>query len=86
MTDTWCIENDFAAQRELAVIEEARSFREIEKLRAQLAASEQRVKALEEALTESILQIEYLHGKFQETGSGNAVLSRLKSLEATCQK
>ena len=50
MTDTWCIENDFAAQRELAAMEEARSFREIEKLSAQLAASEQRVKELEEAL------------------------------------
>ena len=47
------IENDFAAQRELAAIEEARGFREIEKLRDQLAASEQRVKALEDALTPS---------------------------------
>lgn len=47
MTDTWCIENDFAAQRELAAAEEARSFREIEKLRARLAESEARVKALE---------------------------------------
>ena len=47
MTDTWCIENDFAAQRELAAIEEARVFSEIEKLRSQLAASEQRVNELE---------------------------------------
>ena len=49
MKNYWCIENDFAAQRELAAIEEARGFCEIEKLRARLAASEQRVKALEEA-------------------------------------
>ena len=52
MKDTWCIENDFAAQQELAAIEEARGFRETEKLRYQLAASKQRVKALEDALQE----------------------------------
>lgn len=51
-----------------------------------IAESEQRVKALEETLRESILQIEYMHTIFQETGSGNAVLSRLKALEATCRK
>lgn len=28
------------------------------------------------ALHEACLQIEYLHGKFEETGSGNSVLSR----------
>jgi hypothetical protein len=35
---------------------------------------------LREAVGEAINQIEYLHQKFQETGSGNAVLSRLKQL------
>lgn len=30
-------------------------------------------------LREAILQIEYLHNKFQETGSGNSVLSKLKT-------
>lgn len=29
------------------------------------------------ALKDARLQIDYLHGKFQETGSGNAVLSRI---------
>ena len=38
-----------------------------------------RVARLEEALREAKLQIEYLHGKFQETGSGNAVLARIDS-------
>lgn len=33
---------------------------------------------LYEALTEAVLQIEYLHGKFQPTGSGEAVLARSK--------
>lgn len=31
-----------------------------------------------EALEEAKIQIEYLHGKFKETGSGNAVLSRME--------
>ena len=53
MTDTWCIENDFAAQRELAVIEEARSFREIEKLRAQLAALRKAVVQTRKALQDT---------------------------------
>ena len=45
---------------------------EIDALRA-------RVARLEEALSEARLQIEYLHGKFKETGSGNAVLARIDS-------
>ena len=32
-----------------------------------------------EALREAVLQIEYLHDKFQETGTGNAVLAKLKA-------
>lgn len=32
-----------------------------------------------ELLEEVVLQIEYLHSKFGETGSGNSVLSRLKT-------
>lgn len=42
---------------------------ELQALRAKLSSSEHRVKALEEALAESILHIEYLYGNFQETGS-----------------
>ena len=53
--------------------------------KSRISYLEQRVKALEEALRESILQIEYMHRIFQETGSGNAALARLKALEATCQ-
>ncbi len=36
-------------------------------------------KELIEALEESKLQIEYLHNKFQATGSGNSVLNRIES-------
>ena len=43
------------------------------------AALRARVARLEEALKEARLQIEYLHGKFQATGSGNAVLARIDS-------
>ena len=35
--------------------------------------------ALAEAAEEAKQQIEYLHGKFQETGTGNAVIARLQS-------
>ena len=49
---------------------------EVEQLRG-------RVKELEGAivssLQEAINQIKYLHGKFQETGTGNAVIARLQS-------
>jgi hypothetical protein len=31
------------------------------------------------ALREAILQVEYLHAKFQETGSGNAVLAQARA-------
>ena len=33
---------------------------------------------LVEALEEAKLQIEYLHGKFKETGTGNAVLTKIE--------
>ena len=39
-----------------------------------LTAENARYKAL---LQEARAQIEYLHGKFSETGSGNAVLARI---------
>ena len=38
------------------------------------------VDKLKEVLHEAKLQIEYLHHKFAETGTGNAVLSRIESL------
>ena len=37
-----------------------------------------RVEQLEAAMLEAKLQIEYMHGKFGETGSGNAVLDTLR--------
>ena len=46
---------------------------------ADYAALRARVARLEEALREAKLQIEYLHGKFQETGSGNSALARIDS-------
>lgn len=44
--------------------------------REQLQAENARMR---EALEEAVLQIEYLHEKFKETGSGNNVLSRIKT-------
>ena len=79
MKDTWCIENDFAAQQELAAIEEARGFRETEKLRSQLAASEARAKALEEALR-------FVHDECDWEGDKRIGSACIKALEATCQK
>ena len=35
--------------------------------------------ALAEASEEAKQQIKYLHGKFQETGTGNAVIARLEA-------
>jgi hypothetical protein len=35
---------------------------------------------LRAALNEAVLQIEYLHEKFRETGSGNAVVARIRNL------
>ena len=63
-----CIENDFAAQRELAAIEEAGVFSGIEKLRSQLAVSEQRVKALEEALLQVRILLIHISVKGAQIG------------------
>jgi hypothetical protein len=41
---------------------------------------------LAEALREAKRQIEYLHGKFQETGSGSAVLSRISQTLAKLEE
>lgn len=78
----WCIENNFAAQRELAAIEEARWFSGIEKLRSQLAASEAMVNALEEALRFIVDECDW------EPGCGDSRIgwAGRKALEATCQK
>ncbi len=38
-----------------------------------------RIAALEAVLGEARLQLEYLHEKFQPTGSGNAVLARINA-------
>lgn len=39
-----------------------------------------RIEALEAAVKEARLQIQYLHEKFGETGSGNSVLAKLDAL------
>jgi hypothetical protein len=38
------------------------------------------IERLRAALNEAINQIEYLHNKFRETGSGNAVVARIRHL------
>jgi len=40
------------------------------------------IKEMYEALKEAGLQIEYLHEKFQETGTGNNVLTRISGVLA----
>lgn len=40
--------------------------------------AEARADELEELLAEARLQIEYLHDKFKETGSGNTVIARIR--------
>lgn len=44
-----------------------------------LAALETENERLREASREALLQIRYLHAKFQETGSGNAVIAQLEA-------
>ena len=48
--------------------------------RAALKAALAEAERLREALRDASLQIEYLHEKFQETGTGNAVLAKLRTL------
>lgn len=38
------------------------------------------ISSLRSGIKDAINQIEYLHEKFQETGTGNAVISRLRGL------
>ena len=71
----WCIENDFAAQRELAAIEEARGLSETEKLRAQLAASEQRVKKLEK-FEQQMKTLQALCGHIEDGSNDSVTLSQ----------
>lgn len=59
-------------QEDLNTMTRADAFLEITHLRA-------RVRELEGVLTGARLQIEYLHEKFRETGSGNAVLAGIKA-------
>lgn len=42
-----------------------------------IALIERREKPMVEALKEAKLQIEYLHDKFNETGSGNSALAKI---------
>jgi hypothetical protein len=44
------------------------------------AAMADEIVELRAALAEAVLQIEYLHEKFRETGSGNAVVARIRNL------
>ena len=47
--------------------------------------AEQRAELLE-ALKDAVIQIEYLHRKFEETGSGNIVLSRSRAAIANSER
>lgn len=41
---------------------------------------DEEITRLREVLSDAYLQIDYLHGRFQETGSGNAVLARINDV------
>lgn len=47
-----------------------------------IQALERENKALREALREAEIQIRYLHDRFKETGTGNAVIARIQALLA----
>ena len=51
-----------------------------EESRQEIAEKEAEIERLKEVLRESKSQIEYLHQKFSETGTGNAVLAKIKSI------
>lgn len=51
-------------------------------LQGRLAAALARAERLEEALRDCVIQIEYEHGKFGGTGSGETVLHRTRALLA----
>lgn len=55
------------------------------KLESELSAMRERVEKQAYVLAEAKAQIEYLHGKFKKTGSGNAVLAMIQSLNPTKQ-
>lgn len=50
----------------------------LEDLKQWAEEAEQENEELREALTEASIQIEYLHEKFSETGSGNNILARIE--------
>jgi hypothetical protein len=52
---------------------------------AALRSAAAREAALVEALEQATLQIEYLHEKFQPTGSGNAVAARARAALAAAK-
>jgi hypothetical protein len=53
---------------------------------AALRSAAAREAALVEALEQATLQIEYLHEKFQPTGSGNAVAARARAALAAAKE
>lgn len=61
----------------------------IDQLHERIAALEAQVSAAQEvvkAARDAKLQIEYLHEKFQETGTGNAVLAKLNAALAAAER
>jgi len=61
-----------------------RKCKECEERKERLLLVEQAQKEMfdvKELLEEAMLQIEYLHNKFQPTGTGNAVLAKISALK-----
>lgn len=75
--DRWLMAEDVAAQTLAYQQHVARLHNMVPALLERLAAAETRAEHLTQAVIGARLQIEYLHEKFQETGSGNAVLARI---------
>jgi len=67
--------NDSVAEYEMRI--KAQSYADFLNGHSQHSESLNKLKEAEDVLQEAKLQIEYLHGKFKETGSGNSVLNRI---------
>jgi hypothetical protein len=59
------------------------SERVLRRNKSAMNANSEAVRALCDALREAKLQIEYLHGKFQENVTGNTVITRIDAAIAT---
>lgn len=75
---TWCEVQTVAGDTVAILVANSLSSAEMDQRSNLIAAAPDMLDALKDA----ILQIEYLHGKFKQTGSGNAALARIGAVIA----